>query len=208
MSNLNYKTMKRKFVLIAALVFGSVTLFAQGYKVGDKAADFKLKNVDGKYVSLTDFPHAKGFILMFSCNHCPYSVAYEDRKIALDKKYKPLGYPVIIINPNDPAVEPRDSYELMQVRSKEKGFTFPYLFDDGQKVYPVYGATRTPHVFLLEKAGKDYFVRYIGAIDDNHRDASAVKEPYLANAVDALLAGKKPDPDFTRAIGCTIKAKK
>ncbi len=199
--------MKRKIVLFVALVLGSVSLFAQGYKVGDKAADFKLKNVDGKYVSLADFPAAKGFILMFSCNHCPFSVAYEDRKIALDKKYKPLGYPVIIINPNDPEVEPRDSYELMQVRAKEKGFTFPYLFDEGQKVYPVYGATRTPHVFLLEKAGKDYIVRYIGAIDDNHRDASAVKEPYLANAVDALRAGKKPDPDFTRAIGCTIKTK-
>lgn len=199
--------MKRKIVLIAVFVLGTVSLFAQGYKVGDKATDFKLKNVDGKYVSLADFPDAKGFILMFSCNHCPYSVAYEDRKIALDKKYKPLGYPVIIINPNDPEVEPRDSYELMQVRAKEKGFTFPYLFDEGQKVYPVYGATRTPHVFLLEKVGKDYIVRYIGAIDDNHRDAAAVKDPFLSNAVDALLAGKKPDPDFTRAIGCTIKTK-
>jgi peroxiredoxin len=202
------KIMKKQILLIAFMALGAVSLLAQGYQVGDKASDFKLKNVDGNYVSLADYKDAKGFILMFSCNHCPYSVAYEDRKIELDKKYKPLGYPVIIINPNDPEVEPRDSYELMQVRAKEKGFTFPYLFDEGQKVYPVYGATRTPHVFLLKKEGSDYIVKYIGAIDDNHRDAAAVKEPYLANAVDALLAGKDPEPNFTRAIGCTIKTKK
>ena len=200
--------MKKQILLIAFMTFGAVSLLAQGYQVGDKASDFKLKNVDGNYVSLADYKDAKGFILMFSCNHCPYSVAYEDRKIELDKKYKPLGYPVIIINPNDPEVEPRDSYELMQVRAKEKGFTFPYLFDEGQKVYPVYGATRTPHVYLLKKEDSDYIVKYIGAIDDNHRDAGAVKEPYLANAVDALLAGKAPEPNFTRAIGCTIKTKK
>lgn len=199
--------MKKSLLMLFFLGMGVLSLSAQGYKVGDKAADFKLKNVDGSYVSLSDYADSKGVILMFSCNHCPYSVAYEDRKIELDKKYKQMGFPVVIINPNDPEVEPRDSYELMQVRAKEKGFTFPYLFDDGQKVYPVYGATRTPHVFLLEKVGSDFFVRYIGAIDDNHRDASAVKEAFLANAVDALLAGRKPDPDFTRAIGCTIKTK-
>lgn len=200
--------MKRQIFLISFMILGAFSLFAQGYKVGDKAADFKLKNVDGKLVSMADFKDAKGFIVMFTCNHCPYSVAYEDRKIELDKKYKPLGYPVIAINPNDPAVEPKDSYELMQVRSKEKGFPFPYLFDEGQKVFPVYGASRTPHVYLLHKKGKDLIVKYIGAIDDNFKDATQVKEPYLANAVDALLAGKEPNPDFTKAIGCSIKVKK
>ena len=178
---------------------------AQGYKVGDKATDFRLKNVDGNYVSMSDYPEAKGFVIIFTCNHCPYAVAYEDRIIELDSKYRPKGFPVIAINPNDPAAEPRDSYELMQVRAREKGFTFPYLFDDGQKVYPVYGATRTPHIYLLNRVGSDLVVAYIGAIDDNYRDASAVEDPFLANAIDALLAGQKPDPDFTRAIGCTIK---
>ncbi len=167
--------------------------------------DFRLKNVDGNFVSMSDYPDAKGFVIVFTCNHCPYAVAYEDRLIELDKKYKPRGFPVIAINPNDPAAEPRDSYELMQVRAREKGFTFPYLFDEGQKVYPVYGATRTPHIYLLNRVGSDLIVAYIGAIDDNYRDASAVEEPFLANAIDALLAGEKPDPDFTRAIGCTIK---
>lgn len=181
---------------------------AQGYSVGDKATDFKLKNIDGKFVSMADYTDAKGFIVIFTCNHCPYAVAYEDRMIAIDKKYKAKGFPMIAVNPNDPEIAPADSYEKMQERAREKGFTFPYLFDEGQKVYPVYGATRTPHVYLLERNDEDMVVSYIGAIDDNYQDAGAVEDKYLENAIDALLAGKKPDPDFTRAIGCTIKAKK
>lgn len=199
--------MKTLFTTLLLITFSASLSFAQGYQVGDKAMDFKLKNVDGRFVSMSDYPDAKGFIVIFTCNHCPYAVAYEDRMIAIDKKYKEKGFPMIAINPNDPEVVPADSYEKMQERAKEKGFTFPYLFDEGQKVYPVYGATRTPHVFLLERQGKDLVVAYIGAIDDNHQDASAVEEKYLENAIKALLAGKKPSPDFTRAIGCTIKKK-
>src|SRR5690606_30003035 len=122
-----------------------------GYKIGDEATDFKLENIDGNQVSLADYPDAKGFIVIFTCNHCPYAVAYEDRIIALDEKYKPLGYPVIAINPNDPEVQPEDSMEEMRKRAAEKGFTFPYLLDLGQEIYPQYGATKTPHVFLLNK---------------------------------------------------------
>lgn len=193
---------------ISAILLTFVTvsqLFAQGVKIGDKAPDFKLKNVDGKYVSFADFPDAKGFVVIFTCNHCPFSVAYEDRIIALDKKYKSKGYPVIAINPNDPALSPADGYKEMQQRSSDKGFTFPYLFDEGQKVYPEYGATRTPHVFLVNKRGKSSIVAYIGAIDDNSQDAGAVKEKYLENAISALMDGNSPQPDFTKAIGCTIK---
>lgn len=199
------KTMFLTLMLTLAVV--GITQ-AQGYKVGDLATDFKLKNVDGKFVSLADFPDTKGFVLIFTCNHCPYAVAYEDRIIALDQKYKKLGFPVIAINPNDPEVAPADSFEKMQERASKKGFTFPYLFDEGQKVYPVYGATRTPHIYLIQRADKGYKVAYIGAIDDNYQDASAVEEKYLENAIEALLAGKSPNPDFTRAIGCTIKVKK
>lgn len=190
------------FLFIAA---SALSLSAQGYKVGDNATDFKLRNVDNKFVSMADFPETKGFIVIFTCNHCPFSVAYEDRIIALDQRYKKLGYPVIAINPNDPAVVPADGFAEMQQRASEKGFTFPYLFDEGQKVFPKYGATRTPHVFLLNKQGKSLKVAYIGAIDDNSQDADAVKEKYLDNAVTALLGGKTPQPDFTKAIGCTIK---
>lgn len=197
----------RKFVYLLSMVLISTTLMAQGYSVGDKATDFRLLNVDGNYVSMADFPEAKGFVVIFSCNHCPYVVAYEDRMIELHNKYAPKGFPVIAINPNDTIAQPADSYTKMIERAREKNFPFPYLFDDGQKIYPQYGATRTPHVFLLERVGSDLKVAYIGAIDDNYRDAAQVTEPFLANAIDALLNGQRPDPYFTRAIGCTIKTR-
>ncbi len=198
--------MKKNMLLLVLVLIAFNYVSAQGYQVGDKAADFRLKNVDGSFVSMRDYQDAKGFVVVFTCNHCPYAVAYEDRLIEIDKKYRPKGFPVIAINPNDPSLSPQDSYEHMQVRAREKGFTFPYLFDDGQEVFPVYGATRTPHVFLLNRKNNELTVAYIGAIDDNYRDVSAVREKFLANAIDALLAGADPDPQFTTAIGCTIKA--
>jgi len=179
---------------------------SSGYKIGDVATDFSLKNIDDQNVSLSDYADAKGFIVIFTCNHCPYAVAYEDRIIALDKKYKEQGYPVIAINPNDPVKQPEDSFENMKIRAKEKNFSFPYLFDEGQQVFPKYGATRTPHVFILQKDNDNTnIVRYIGAIDDNHEDASQVKENYIENAVDALLTGNEIAVKQTKAIGCTIK---
>ncbi len=199
------------FIALAAITtaatYKTTATQNDGYEIGDEAADFKLKNVDGKMVSLADFKDAKGFIVIFTCNHCPYAKAYEDRIVALDKKYKEKGYPVIAINPNDPEVNADDSYENMIVRAKEKGFTFPYLFDDGQKVYPEFGATRTPHVYILKKSKNKNIVSYIGAIDDNYEDETAVNTKYVENAVDALIAGKTPSPETTKAIGCKIKAK-
>ena len=180
---------------------------SQGYKVGDKASDFNLKNIDGKLVSLSNYKDAKGFVVVFTCNHCPYAKAYQDRIIDIDKKFKTLGYPVIAINPNDPQISPDDSYDAMIERAKEKNYTFPYLFDAKQDVYKMYGAKRTPHVFLLQKVNNDLIVKYIGAVDDNYKDASQVKEPFLADAIENLLHGKNPDPSFTKAIGCTIKDK-
>ena len=176
-----------------------------GYQPGDKATDFKLKSVDGKMYSMSDYKDAKGFIVVFTCNHCPFAVKYEDRVIELAKKYKSKEYVLLAINPNDPAAQPDDSFDKMKVRAKEKGFTFPYLFDEGQKIFPQYGATKTPHVFLLDK---NLIVKYIGAIDDNVEDASAVKEKFLENAIAALENGKEPTVPVTKAIGCSIKVKK
>ena len=175
------------------------------YKIGDKAEDFKLKNVDGKFVSMADYAEAKGFIVVFTCNTCPVSVANEDRIIALNEKYQAQGYPVIAINPNNPEISQGDSYELMKTRAKEKGFTFPYLFDDGQKVYPKYGASKTPHVYVLKKGNKELIVKYIGSIDDSARNAEAVKTKYVENAVDALIKGIPIKVNSTKAIGCSIK---
>ena len=200
--------MKTIIIMTSIILFSVASSESQGYSVGDKASDFKLKNVDGNHISLSDYPDAKGFVVIFTCNHCPYAKAYEDRIIALDKKYKTMGFPVIAINPNDPEINPEDSYDKMIVRAKEKGFTFPYLFDETQEVYRKYGAKKTPHVYLLNKKGNELIVEYIGAIDDNYQDANAVNTPYLANAIDALLAGRSPEPNFTKAIGCSIKDKR
>jgi peroxiredoxin len=176
----------------------------QGYKIGDVAEDFSLKNVDGKMVSLADYKDAKGYIVVFTCNHCPYAMMYEKRIIELHKKYSKLGYPVIAINPNDPELVPEDDFDSMIKMSKKKKYPFAYLFDESQTVYPKFGATRTPHVFILSKDRK---VRYIGAIDDNAKDESAVQIKYVENAISSLESGKDPDPSLTKAVGCSIKKK-
>lgn len=200
------KTLKYITLLtVVAILTGFSVKDYEGYAIGDMATDFSLINVNDETVSLSDYGDAQGFLVIFTCNTCPYAVAYEDRIIALDAKYKPLGVPVIAINPNNPSAKPGDSFEAMKVRAQEKGFTFPYLLDDGQQIYPQYGATRTPHVYLLEKTDNGNVVRYIGAIDDNYQDASQVEEKYVENAVDAMLAGEEIEVATTRAIGCSIK---
>lgn len=174
-----------------------------GYKVGDVATDFFLKGVDGKMVSLADYKDAKGYIVIFTCNHCPYSKMYEDRIIEIHNKYAPQGYPVIAINPNNPEIQPDDSYEKMQVRAKEKNFPFAYVFDADQSIFPKYGATKTPHVFLLDNKK---VVQYIGAIDDNARSEEDVEETFLEDAIISLQMGEKVDPSYTKAVGCSIKS--
>lgn len=203
--------MKAIKTILLLTVIGFTTAFTlktdkSGYNVGDKVEDFSLKNIDDKMVSLSDFDEAKGFVIIFTCNTCPYSVANEDRIIALDKKYKSKGFPVIAINPNDPSVVSGDSFEKMKVRAKEKGFSFPYLFDDGQKVYPKFGATKTPHTYIVSKSTMK--VEYIGALDNSSRNEDAVTEKYVENALETLLNGKKVEKTRTKAIGCSIKVKR
>jgi peroxiredoxin len=195
---------------VLSVLFGLMLVpfaLGQGYDIGDEAMNFRLKNVDGSYVSLSDYTDEKGAIVIFTCNHCPYAQAWEQRIINIDKKFDPKGYPVIAIQPNDPELQPQDSYENMKKRAKKKNYTFPYLIDETQEVYRTYGATATPHVFVLENESGDFMVRYIGTIDDNYKDADKVEKRYLASAVNALLEGKKPDPQKTKAIGCSIKDK-
>lgn len=190
-------------IFMSSLLVGNS--LSTGYQPGDTATDFKLKSVDGKFYSMADYKDAKGFIVVFTCNTCPFAVKYEDRINDLAKKYKSKGYFLLAINPNDPIAQPDDTFEFMQKKAKDKKFAFPYLVDEGQKIYPQYGATKTPHVFLLDK---NHVVKYIGAIDDNSDDASAVKEKYLENAIAALEKGTEPSPVVTKAIGCSIKVKK
>jgi len=192
-------------VVLVTLSAVTTKLNGQGYNIGDMATDFNLENIDGNMVSLSDYKDAKGFIVTFTCNTCPYAVAYEDRIEALNKKYASKGFPVIAIMPNNTDVMPGDNMKAMQERAKSKGFTFPYLTDKGQKIYPQYGATKTPHIYILEKTTAGNEVKYIGAIDDNYQDAKAVKVKYVENAVDALLKGEDVKVKETKAIGCTIK---
>jgi peroxiredoxin len=175
-----------------------------GYGVGDVALDFSLKNVDGKMVSLSSYKDVKGYIVVFTCNHCPYAQLYEQRIIDLHRKYKDKGFPVIAINPNSPDIVPEDSFAEMQNRARQKRYPFAYLFDEKQTVYPQFGATRTPHVFVLDA---NLIVRYIGAIDDNPESPNSIKNRYVESAVEGMLRGDNPSPDFTRAVGCTIKKK-
>jgi peroxiredoxin len=199
--------MKATLMFLTGIFFMITTAYADGYEVGDKASDFKLRNVDGSWVSLSDLKDAGGFVVIFTCNGCPYAIAYQERIKEIDRIYKPKGYPVIAINPNDTEIRSDDTLEEMKKRSKEMGYTFPYLKDDAEDIFKIYGATRTPHVFVLKKEGADLIVKYIGAIDNNYQDASQVTEPYLADALDAIIAGKNPETAYTKAIGCTIKTK-
>jgi len=179
----------------------------EGYKVGSVARDFRLKNVDGSWVSIGDYESASGFIVVFTCNHCPYAKMYEQRIIGLHQKFAEKGYPVIAINPNDPERVPEDSFENMKARAEEKNYPFPYLFDETQKVASDYGAKYTPHVFVLKIEADELRVKYIGAIDDNYRNAEAVNKKYVEDAVNHLLDGKPVPTNFTKGIGCSIKWK-
>ena len=173
---------------------------------GDYVEDFELKNLDGGTTSMDDYEEAKGFVLIFSCNHCPYVKASEDRMIALHNKMKPKGYPVVAINSNDTSGgNQADSYENMKIRAQEKGFPFAYLRDKSQEVARRFGAEKTPHVYLVRKDDEGYRVVYTGAIDDNVRNAEKVTVNYVEEAIEALENGQQPQPQTTKAIGCSLK---
>ncbi len=200
--------MKRVLLLVLSVfVFTAAAPLEGGYQIGDAVADFKLKNVDGRMVNLSDYKDAKGVIVIFDCNTCPYSRAYNKRIIALNEKYATQGYPVIAINPNDPGKSAGDSYDNNVAQAKDKGYKFAYLTDEAQEVTRAFGATNTPHVFIVQRNGQDFKLAYIGAIDDSARDESAIKNKYAEQAIDALLQGKAVTSTKTKAIGCTIKWK-
>lgn len=178
-----------------------------GYKVGDVVQDFKLRNVDGKTVSLADNKSAKGYIVVFTCNTCPVAQAYESRLIGLNKEFAAKGYPVVAIQSNDAGRSPGDSFSAMTKRAKDQKYPFPYLHDEDQTVARSFGATNTPHVFVVKREGDQFRVAYIGAIDNNQHEATAADKRYVESAVNELLAGKPVTTPSARAIGCGIKWK-
>ena len=207
--------MQRSMLIVTGILVVATILYVNansitgdGYSVGDYASDFKLTGTSGETVSMADYEDAKGFILVFTCNTCPYAKLYEGRIMDLDAKYSAKGYPVIAINPNDIAQKPGDSMEEMKIRAEEKNYSFPYLRDDSQEVAKMYGATKTPHLYILNKDEVGRLkVEFIGAIDDSPRDASKVEKTYVEDAVEALLSGKSPSVKKADAIGCTIRWK-
>ena len=191
-------TVKLSLVLAAMMVF----LFSCGHagelKIGQAAPDFQnIIGVDDKEHALADYQKAKLVVVVFICNHCPVAVAYEDRLIALQKQYKDKGVQLVAVNVNN---SPADRLEKMKIRAKQKGFNFPYLYDEMQKMGHDYGAKVTPHVFLLDQDRK---IAYLGAIDDNMK-VEKVRKHYLRDALESLLAGKKPPVEITKAFGCSI----
>lgn len=174
-------------------------------KTGTPAPDFKnLPGVDGKKYALSDFSAASALVVVFSCNHCPYVQAYEDRMITLQNEFKDKGVRFVAINANDATNYPDDSFENMVVRARQKKFNFAYLRDEDQSVAKAYGATHTPHLFVFDKDRK---LAYTGKIDDNWQEPTKVQHTYLKNALSSLVQGKKPAEAETFAIGCTIKWK-
>ena len=189
-------------VALVVVLMAATARCAAKLKIGDPAPTWSaLTGVDDKQHALADYEKAKLVVVVFTCNSCPVAIAYQDRLIALQKDYESKGVQVVAVNSNSPKVQPPDSFDNMKERAKDKGFNFPYLFDETQNVARDYGATCTPHAFVLDRDRK---IVYMGAVDDEMK-ADKVKEPYLRSALDALLEGKKPPKEVTRQFGCGIK---
>ena len=196
------------FISMAALMLTALLNAQSQYKAGDVASDFNLKNVKGEMVSLSNYKDADGFIVAFWCNSCPVVKKYDQRLQALHAKYVQKGYPVIAINPNDPAVSPGDSYEKMKETAAKLNYKFDYLFDETQEIARKYGATNTPHIYILSWKDGKLVVDYVGAIDNNADDASAADKKYAEDALNSILKGQAVAVAGTRAVGCSIKWKK
>lgn len=193
--------------LTALLMLALSVGYAQpkGYTIGDVITDFRLKNVDGRTLSLSDYRSQKGLIVVFMSNHCPFAKAYEDRLIALDRKFASQGYPVLAIMPNDPTAYEEDSFENMKIRAKEKNYPFAYALDDTQATAKAFGATRTPEVYVLTQKNSQFTLEYVGTIDDSPQDETSVQRRYVDEAVNNLMAGRPVQSPITKPIGCAIK---
>lgn len=169
--------------------------------------NFSLKNVDGKIVSLSDYPDAKGFIIVFTCNHCPFAKLYSQRFNDLNTKYSSLGVPLIAVNSMDTLVYEEESFELMREKSERDHFNFPYLLDAAQSVGKDFGASYTPQAFVIWKENDEWVVRYNGAMDDNGEHPELAKS-YVDTALQELLQGKPVSVTEAKSIGCRIHYRK
>ncbi|WP_020606651.1 thioredoxin family protein [Spirosoma spitsbergense] len=192
------------------LLLTGISALAQpvkGYGLGDAVTDFKLKNIDGLPISLSNYRDKKGLIVVFTSNHCPFSKAYEERLISLDRKFAGQGYPVLAVMANDPEAYKEDSFENMQVRAQIKNYPYPYAMDEAQSMARAFGATRLPEVYVLKQNAGQFILEYKGAVDDNPQDTGSVQRRYIDEAVSSLLADRPVQSPITKPIGCGIKWK-
>ena len=199
---------KKVIPLILKIFLSVLFLSLKNDKKEKTVNDFSLLNVDGKSVSLNDYHNAKGFIIIFTCNHCPFAKLYPDRMNQLNERYKSFGIPLLAISSTDTLVYEEDNYSHMIEKSSKEKFNFPYLLDGDQNVAKDFGASKTPHAFVIWREKDHFTVKYSGTIDDNGAEPDKVKNQYVVKAVDALLASKEVDIKETKSIGCQIHFRK
>lgn len=197
-----------RFWLISLL---SVCMMLSSFTLPDplvKQYFFQLMSSTGKLVAFSDYKDAKGMIIVFTCNHCPFAKLYWERLNRLAGKYTDAGIPLLAISSTDTVQYEEDGFAEMQGLTKVKSLNFPYLYDASQSVARQFNAQKTPHVFVLWRAGNGWTIRYNGAIDDNGAEEKHVSNHYIEQAVDALLAGRQPAITETKSIGCQIHYRK
>ena len=191
-----------KKILIPILFLTYISAAELEIGSGMPGIDYKLKDISGNTTTLADVKGNKGTLVIFSCNTCPWVIRWEDRYVSIADKYTPKGIGVIAVNSNAGRFNGDDSLEEMVKHAKKNDYNFPYAQDPRSQLASKFGATKTPHIYLFDN--NDVLV-YRGAIDDNARDARSVDEPYLANAIDQLIAGNPIEKPISKAIGCGIK---
>lgn len=196
-----------KPIITTALAIALNMAAMAGYKPGDEVKDFSLKSTDNKTISLNGYKNARGFIIVFTCNHCPFAKLYQERMNAMNKEYSAKGIYLLAISSNDAIAVPEDNFEEMAKRAREEHYNFPYLFDETQEVARAFGAVKTPHAFVVFKENGKWIVKYSGSVDDNGAEPEKVKNAFVKNAVDALLRNEPVPVTTTKSVGCAIKWK-
>ena len=193
--------------LLAMLSLGFNNIEPNKSMLGKQINNFNLKNIDGKFVSLNEYKKAKGFVIMFTCNHCPFAKLYSSRMNQLNKKYAALDIPMLAINSMDSLLYEEETFDEMRLKAKTDKFNFPYLFDETQAVGKQFNAEHTPQIFVIWKVNEKWIVKYSGAFDDDGKHPEKAK-PYVANAIDDLLANKPVRNPETQSFGCRIYYRK
>jgi peroxiredoxin len=193
--------------ILALITLSFISVEPKKSMLGKEVSNFKLKNVDGKIISLNEYKNAKGFAIMFTCNHCPFAKLYSKRMNQLNKKYAALGVPLLAINSMDTLLYEEETFDQMQLKAKNNQFSFPYLFDETQSVGKQFNAEHTPQVFVIWKENNKWIIKYSGAFDDNGEHPEKAK-PFVANAIDDLLRNKQVKNPETQSFGCRIYYRK